>query len=238
MMLVFALSASISFSSCGSDDDDDVPGGGGSTTGGGASAATIVGSYVGITKGSSPLSATFAENGTCAIRESGSQWSGTYSMAGNSGTIYSDTSEISPYTISFADGFMFLSDSRGNIRYVFYKAGQNLGSPNEKKLLGTWENKYSNTSGTMTGIVTYTFNNDGKGNATGTTSWPMNSDRKDETSSISFTYKMENAYVAKCTDLDSESSHYEGNKFAAIIINNKVYILNDYISSYSILSKK
>lgn len=237
MMLIIALSASISFSSCSSDDDD-ASGGGGSTSGGGASAATIVGSYVGITKGSSPLSATFAENGTCAIRESGSQWSGTYSMAGNSGTVYSDNSEKGPYTISFVDGFMFLSDSRGNIRYVFYKAGQNLGTPTEKKLLGTWENKYSNTDGTMTGTVAYTFNNDGKGNAVGTTSWPKNSDRKDKVESFSFTYKMENAYVAKCTNLDDEGSHYEDDKFAAIIINNKIYILQDYISSYSILSKK
>lgn len=228
MMLVFALSASISFSSCGSDDDD-TPSGGGSTTGGGASAASVPGSYTGITSDCiKSLNAIFVEDGTGFINENGNQYPLTYSMGGETGIVKVTESKYDTYTytIKFVEGFMLLEQSDGDVQYFFYKPGQNLGSPNTKKLIGNWG--CSRVDHDEIQEYNCTFNSDGTGTYT------YNDKRSNYEEKYTFTYKMENAYVARCTMYDEKHDDYD--YLTAIVLNNKVYLYCEVADV--ILSKK
>lgn len=236
MMLVIALGASISFSSCGSDDDDDVPGGGGSTTsGGGASATSVPGSYTGITgSDTEKLTAIFAEDGTGIINENSEQYSFTYSMGGETGIVkVKEGYSTYTYTIKFIDGFMLLEESDGDISYIFYKSGQNLGSPNAKKFIGSWENKIVGSKSTY--IVNFTFNSDGTLNWSESETYPGYPEKNYENKET-FTYKMVNAYVARFTEYEEVKDRYY--YYTAVVLNNKIYIGNGGARSAWILSKK
>ena len=228
MMLVFALGACISFSSCSSDDDD---ASGGSTSGGGASATSMPGSYTGITSESTKtLNAVFAEDGTGVINRNGKQYTFTYSMGGKPGIITVKGGYT--YTINFIDGFMLFEESDGDIAFILYKSDQNLGSPNAKKLVGSWGNKI--VSDYRTKEFNYTFNSDGTGTATETEIYSDEPNKYEYKYTI--TYKMENAYVAKCTE--KEEGKVGEDYYAAIVLNNKLYILYDRVDHDLILSKK
>lgn len=230
MMLTLVLGTTISFSSC-SGDDDDSPSGGGSKSGGGASASSVPGSYTGITSDRiKSLNAIFTEDGTGVINENGKHHTFTYFMGRDTG-IAKVTDEVigsshfeTTYTIKFIEGFMLFEESNGVVRYFFYKTGQNLGSPKAKKLIGNWEGNWVNNDGD---IFKYncTFNSDGTGTFV-----------EDETDTDgdhyeykeTFTYKMENAYVARIKDW------YDDDCF--IVLNNKVYLYGKI--ARAILSKK
>ena len=231
MMLTLVLGTTISFSSCGSDDDDS-PSGGGSTSGGGASAASVPGSYTGVTSDEiETLSAIFTEDGTGIINENGHQYTFTYSMGGDTGiaNVKESNYETVTYTIKFIEGFMLLEQSKGAIRYFFYKTGQNLGGPNAKKLIGSWEGNRVNRSGKRF-KYDCTFNSDGTGTLV-----------EDETDTDgdhyeykeTFTYKMENAYVASYTKHDEDEDNHN---HTIIVLNNKVYFYGEVAEV--ILSKK
>lgn len=225
MMLVIALSASISFSSCSSDDDDASS----SSSGGGASAASVPGSYTGITSDdSNKLTAIFAEDGTGVINENSKQISFTYSMAGETGIVNARGGY--KYTLRFIEGFMLLEESDGYIPYIFYRTGQDLGSPNPKKLVGNWENKYEKYGRTRE--YNYTFNSDGTGASVETD----NDGPKKYVYNYTLKYKIVNAYVAKGTEWEDVKP--VDDPFAAIVLNNKLYLLFDYVSPGMILSKK
>lgn len=241
MMLVIALSASISFSSCGSDDDD-TPGGGGSTTsGGGASATSMPGSYTGITRDNTrTLTAIFAEDGTGIINDNGKQYPLTYSMGGDVGIAkVKEKTDTYTYTIKFIEGFMLFENLDGDIIYYFYKSGHNLGSPNPKKIIGSWGNQtvfYEDSYPYRKRIYTVncTFNSDGKGILEESETYPDYPEDNREWAHT-LTYKMENAYVAKGTisyGIDDTES------MAFIVLNNKVYIYGTMTDHEWILSKK
>lgn len=232
MMLIFALGASISFSSCGSDDED-IPGGNGTTTsGGGASATSMPGSYIGITADDSrTLTAIFVEDGTGIINENGEQYPLTYSMGGDTGLVKVEKSHGTyTYTIKFIDGFMLLESSGGDIYYYFYKSGRNLGSPNAKKIIGSWERKAVHDN--LTTDYNRTFNSDGTSTLVCIKTYA--DDQSQKSYKRTLTYKMENAYVAKCTECNDE--HYTA--YAAILLNNKLYIYGDITEPNDIYSKK
>lgn len=231
MMLVIALSASISFSSCGSDDDD-TPSGGGSTTGGGASAASVPGSYTGVTNDDiETLTAVFVEDGTGIINENGHQYSFTYSMGEDTGIAKVKESyyETYTYTIKFIEGFLLFEQSNGSVRFFFYKTGQNLGSPKAKKLIGNWEGNRVNRSGKRF-KYSCTFNSDGTGTLV---SDVTDTDGDQYEDKETFTYKMENSYVASYTKHDDDEDDHN---HAIIVLNNKAYFYGEVADI--ILSKK
>ncbi len=226
MMLVFALCASISFSSCSSDDDVS-----GSSSGGGASAYSVPGSYTGVTNDDiETLTAIFAEDGTGVINVNGHQYSFTYSMGGDTGIAkVKKGGSTYTYTIKFVEGFMLFEESKGSVRFFFYKTGQNLGSPNAKKLIGNWEGNRVNSSGKRFKF-NCTFNSDGTGTLVSNVTTTDGDQYEDKET---FTYKMENSYVASYTEHDDDE--YDHND-AIIVLNNKAYFYGEVADV--ILSKK
>lgn len=235
VMLAFVLGTTVAISSCGDDDDNDNGGntsgantpGGNTGKGGGATAKNIVGTYTAITGNGYSISVMFADNGTGIITEKyADSYSGTdtqiqpftYSMAGETGFMkkeYESYSGSKTYTIRIVEGFVLIEESDGDVELILYKTGQDLGKPDTKKIVGTWEN---NTDGETMSV---TVNANGTGS--GTSEYRSGSYSEKET--FNFTYTMKNAYVTECTvKFNSSYSGSYTETAPVVVLNNKLYL--------------
>ncbi len=249
-MLVFVLGTGIAIASCGGDDDDNNSGTGGGTTsggtasGGGTSAKSIVGTYTAVTSAENTITVMFSDNGTGVISEKykdsyTGKWdtdmeSFTYSMAGETGILKKGSDSYSSnkgYIIKFIDGFMLVEESDGDIEFILYKSGQDLGKPNASRFVGTWEYKSAGES------VTAVVNNNG----TGWFESEYTSGSYHEKETATFTYTARNAYICDCTVKETDS--YSGNityTLPVVLLNDKLYLVESdgEVDSENILTRK
>lgn len=243
------LSMSFAAVSCGDDDDNNnnggnssVNGGAGNGTGGGAVISSLAGTYVAITSSEYTTTVTFSKNGTGVITENwkGSSYSGahtdtdpfTYTISGQTGTLsFGNDGGVSgskTYNIRVVDGFVFIEEQDGDIDYILYKQGQDLGTPNTSKLIGTWT--FTNSSDNFV----YTVKEAGKGHAV----LDYQSGNNNDHDEFDFTYKMNNAYVGEYTYFDKE----DGVTFTEIlfVLNDKIYLCDGdgEVDTNDILTKK
>lgn len=246
LMLVLVLGASFAFTACGGDDDDKGGNttGGDTTGGGGAAVGSIVGSYTAVTGEGYSVSVMFGDNGTGLITEkyqdsySGGYGTETqefkYTMAGENGFLnkVSDSySSSKTYTIRIVEGFLLIEESDGDVELILYKNGQDLGKPDTKKIVGTWE--YSDAGEK----VSVTVNSNGTG--TGTSEYVSGNYHEKE--SFNFTYIMKNSYIVDCTirQEDSYSGSYT-ETLPVVVLNNKLYLCerDGEVDREQILTKK
>lgn len=244
MMLVLVLGSTIAISSCGKDNDKGGNTSGGNTgTGGGTTATNIIGTYTAITGDGYSISVMFADNGTGIISEkyqdsySGSGTyteSFTYSMAGETGFLkksYDSYSGSETYIIRIVEGFILIEELDGDVELILYKNGQDLGKPDTKKIVGTWE---SNTGGETVSITV-------NANGTGSGTFEYRSGSYYEKETFNFTYTMKNSYVTECVIRyeDSYSGSYT-ETIPVVVLDNKLYICDrdGEVECEQILTKK
>lgn len=250
MMLVLVVGAVFAFASCGDDDEDNGSSivSGGTTNGGGASASSIVGKYTAITNSDHEVSVIFANDGSGTVIEkyknkySGAgnwendQYEFTYSMAGETGILRKAGNSYSggkSYTLKFVDGFLLIEESDGDVEYILFKEGQDLGKPNNGRFVGTWGFSSNDEYGEDLEV---TFNSNGTG--TGTSEYKSGS--YSEKASLSFTFSAKNAYIAECNvKTVSEYDEYE-DSYLVVLLGGKLYLVeaDGEVDYEEILSKR
>lgn len=244
-LLAFAFAMSFTVISCGDDNEEEngtENNEGTSNTGkvgGGCSADKVVGTYRAITGEGCTIMIQFLENGDGLVTEKFvdsstgrtevDQDNFTYSMAGSTGTFrktYDYSGDGKAYTISFIDGFMFITEPDGDVEYILYKEGANLGKGDASKFAGTWE--YKNSYGSLKVVA--------KSNGTGTIYYDYSYESYKENEEYPFTFKPVNAYVASVTlTVDGEKeTNYCG------VFGGKLYLIEDdgEVDVDGILAKK
>ena len=244
-LLAFAFAMSFTVISCGDDNEEEngtENNEGTSNTGkvgGGCSADKVVGTYHAITGEGSTIMIQFLENGEGIVTEKYLDSSTgrtvvvydsyTYSMAGSTGTFRKSndySGDGKAYTISFVDGFMFITEPDGDVEFILYKEGANLGKGDVSKFVGTWEQRDAYH---YTKFIA-------KSNGTGTAYYEFTSNSYSDKAEIPFTFKAVNAYVASVTlTVDGEKeTNYCG------VFGGKLYLIEDdgEVDVDGILTKK
>ncbi|MBQ0023350.1 MAG: hypothetical protein KBT29_08945 [Prevotellaceae bacterium] len=251
-LLAFAFATSFTVISCGDDDDDNGASGSGTETGtntgtnsgtgsgdAGASADNIVGTYYAITSAENKIMVQFGKDGSGLITERYNNSSTgkvevdqdnfTYTMSGNTGILRKSNnygSGDNGYTIRFVDGFMLVEEADGDIEFILYREGANLGKADNSKFVGTW---YFKDSYSETEVVT-------KSDGTGIMKSMYQSGSYVDKYEDPFTYKALNAYVAEATAI------IEGYKetYYCAVLGGKLYLIEDdgEVDYDQILSKK
>lgn len=216
----------------------------GNGTGGGAVISSLAGTYVAITSSEYTTTVTFNNNGTGVITENwkGNSYSGahtdvdqfTYSVSGQAGKLTftkdGNVSGTKEYNLRVVNGFVFIEEQDGDIEFILYKSGQDLGTPNTSKLIGTWT--FTNSSENNV----YTVKGDGTGHAV----LDYKSGNYNERDEIDFTYKMKNAYVGEYTYSEKEFDGTYTYTEPIFVLNDKIYLCDGdgEVDLNDILTKK